>query len=309
MALTGKRGVRERGQGFKGLAHLHSSYIVALGTLPSELALAGVPRVETGAVGGARAEETARTHIAAQTASLMALLQTRSDTLLPAKQAKVWLGAGLGSVPKKTHEKMMRWEFIDLGELRPKNPLERLVESDTQKLIVLPGFEVSQARQKPINNIVTWTHCYARYVAAMAAASQGNTPGFMAHMITVMKAYTEVEDPAWRLYDEAYREKMSATGCKQWEGMDVQLYQEVCAGRLRRKVGGDQRDGSGGSFRGGIKRVGEDRHPGPAVCWQFNAGACRFGTNCKFAHSCGICFGSHPKLHCPREAEKKRRQV
>ena len=92
------------------------------------------------------------------------------------------------------------------------------------KWVVLPGFEVAQARKKPVVNIVTWMHCYARYTAVMAAAHPTSTPGFMAHMLTVLKAYTEVEDPAWRLYDEAFREKMAATGCKTWGGMDVQLH-------------------------------------------------------------------------------------
>ena len=42
---------------------------------------------------------------------------------------------------------------------------------------------------------------------------------FMSHLVTVVKAYLEVEEPVWHLYDEAYREKMVATGVKQWKGM------------------------------------------------------------------------------------------
>ena len=37
----------------------------------------------------------------------------------------------------------------------------------------------------------------------------------------------EVEHPAWREYNEAYREKMASTGNKSWSVMDVALYQEV----------------------------------------------------------------------------------
>ena len=82
-----------------------------------------------------------------------------------------------------------------------------MLEPDTQKVVVLPGFEVAQAKQKPITDIITW------------------------HLLTVLRAYTEVEHPAWRLYDIAYRKKMAATGRKIWSGMDVQIYQEVCGGR------------------------------------------------------------------------------
>ena len=86
--------------------------------------------------------------------------------------------------------------------------MDRLpAESETEKLVVLPGFEVSQTRKKPESNIILWVQCFARYTAAMAQHFPECTPGIMSHMLTVMKAFREVEDPAWRLYDEAYREK------------------------------------------------------------------------------------------------------
>jgi hypothetical protein len=97
----------------------------------------------------------------------------------------------------------------------------------------LPGFEVSQTKHKPIADIATWAYCFARYTAAMATKYPTCTVGFMAHQVTVLKVYMEAEDPAWRLYDEAYREKMAATGCREWKGMDVQLYQSVCTAGWR----------------------------------------------------------------------------
>lgn len=108
-----------------------------LGRLPDEKELEGVPRAgrecegtESGESGGAKKADMGAT----QTASLMALLQTRAEGSLPSKLTKVWLGEGLGSIAKRTHERMLRWEFINLGELRPKNPLDKTPqESDTQK--------------------------------------------------------------------------------------------------------------------------------------------------------------------------------
>ena len=57
----------------------------------------------------------------------------------------------------------------------------------------------------------------------------------------------EVEEPAWRIYDVVFREKMAAMGIRKWKGMDVQLYQEVCGGRARKRL---QESGSSG-FTGG----------------------------------------------------------
>jgi len=45
---------------------------------------------------------------------------------------------------------------VDLAEFRPKTLMEKLaMESDTQKLVVLPGFEV--AKQRPVTDIITST--------------------------------------------------------------------------------------------------------------------------------------------------------
>ena len=72
------------------------------------------------------------------------------------------MGDGLGSIPKRTHDKMLRWEFVDLGEFRPRTTLDWVEgEGETEKLVVLPGFEVAQARKKPLNNIITWVQCFA----------------------------------------------------------------------------------------------------------------------------------------------------
>ena len=49
----------------------------------------------------------------------------------------------------------MRWEYIDLAELQPRDPMDKVAaEAETKKLVVLLGFEVAQAKQKPINNII-----------------------------------------------------------------------------------------------------------------------------------------------------------
>ena len=109
--------------------------------------------------------------------------------------------------------------------------------------------------------------------------------GFISHLLIVLKAYSEVEEPAWRLDDVAYK-KMAA--------MDVQLYQEVCGGRPRRKAV-SQADPKGTGGPGSPRRLLEGCRP--AVCWQFNDGGCTFGRGCKFPHSCEICRGNHPKLH------------
>ena len=130
----------------------------------------------------------------------------------------------------------------------------------------------------------------------MATKFPDCTSGLMSHLLTILRAYTEVEDPAWQLYDIAYHEKMAATGRKIWSGMDVQIYQEVCGGRPRRRAI-SQGEAKGATWATSAKSPMEARRP--AVCWQFNEGGCTFGRACKFPHVCENCQGSHPKSQCP----------
>ena len=183
---------------------------------------------------------------------------------------------------------------LDMAELRPKAPSERqLMEGSTHKLVVLPGLEVTQARQKPVRDVMTWVSCFSRFVAAMAPKFPESVPGFMSHLLIVLKAYTEVEDPAWRVYDEVFREKMTTKKVKQWQGMDVQLYQEICGGRPRR-LGSSSGEGESKGF----KKQGEESRK--RVCWKYNEGGCSYGGGCKYPHSCELCLGKHPKSQCTK---------
>ena len=58
-------------------------------------------------------------------------------------------------------------------------------------------------------------------------------------MLTVLKACEEVEDPAWRLYDKMYGEKMVSTGVKQWPGTYgcASVPEDLCGAPLESKDG------------------------------------------------------------------------
>ena len=150
--------------------------------------------------------ETSAARVAKQTSSLMAILSSQDLVSAPAKATRVWLGDGLGSISKRTYDKMMRWEFVDLGEFRPRTSLDRgSQETETKKLVVLPGFEVAQAKKRPITNIITWVQCFTKFTAAVAQKYPECTPGFMSHMLVVLEAFGEVEEPGWRLYSRRHK--------------------------------------------------------------------------------------------------------
>lgn len=274
----------------------------ALGLTPSTEKLKGVPTFsEEG--GGSKEEEGDKpqdqqsefNQAAQQASTLLSLVNAHSSWNAPTKMTKVWLGEGLGSIPKRLQERMLRWEFVDLADFRQRSAAERTASDDnSEKLMVLPGFEVAQSKKKPVTDIITWVQCFSRYTAAMSQSFPDCTPGFMSHMITVLKAYAEVEEPAWWEYDEAFREKMASTGNRSWEGMDVSLYQELCGSRPRRRAPTPSANAMGSGKTALGKRSGRKAH----VCWLFNEGECTYGTRCKFPHLCEVCQGTHSKRHC-----------
>lgn len=236
--------------------------------------------------------------VAQQTSTIMSLITAHDSLNVAAKGSRVWLGEGLGSLPKRVHDRMLRWEFMDMADFRPRSPTDPTpVDSETEKLVVLPGFEVAQPRKKPVNNFITWVQCFSRYTAAMAKQYPECTPGFLSHLLIVIKAFNEVEHPAWREYDEAYREKMASTGAKSWSGMDVALYQELCASRQKLRTPQMERKEVPKGL--GVKRPASGRGN---VCWLYNDSRCVHNP-CKFPHVCELCRGNHPKRLCTRHGE------
>ena len=215
---------------------------VELGKLPLPMALPVLPVISAG---NGASPATAATSMVTSVASAMgSSLSTSAGSvmslILPqvesgAKQPKVWVGDGLPTVPKKLHERILNWEFIDLADLLPSGTLDKMQpDLEPQKFIILPGMEVARPRKKPIESIAQWVRCFAIYTAVMATKHPESVPDLLAYMLTIMRAQVEYEEPAWRLYDEAFRDKAASTGNRKWALQDIHLYNQFFTGRARR---------------------------------------------------------------------------
>lgn len=257
----------------------------------------GVPNSKEGTTkdtSGTAVPEGDSVTIAQQASTLISLLSAQSSTSSSSKAHRVWLGDGLGSLPKRIHDRMLKWELMDMQDFCPRVTPHAYQERETQTLVALPGFELTQPRKKPIDNIITWVQCYSRYTAAMAQHYPECTPGFMSHMLTVLKAYNEAEFPGWREYDHAFRDKMASTGERDWRKMDVHLYQEHCSSHPKQR-NLPQPPQKAKKFERGKSSPG-DRPKW--VCWDYNESGCS-RQHCKFPHKCQECGFSHPKRFCP----------
>jgi hypothetical protein len=93
-----------------------------LGNLPSESNLGGVPTFSKDDLGSRtdtkRKEKRKEEGTAAEqgACALMSLFASQSALASATQAKKVWLGDGLGSVTAKVHERMWKWEFVDMEE-------------------------------------------------------------------------------------------------------------------------------------------------------------------------------------------------
>ena len=286
---------------------------VVVGRVPDAKSLASVPEFAGGS-------DESLSSVTPPAQSMGAVGSVLSDSLLSliapdtsrAAQERVFIGEGLPTVPKRLFNRMVAWEFVDLAELRPLGALEAIhQESEQQKLLVMPayGFQVSKARKKPIKELNTWVQCFLVYMAAVASKHPSALSEMVAYMLTIMKAAQEFEDPAWILYDVAYRDKAAATGNQRWSQIDTGLYNQVFTGRARQLktcLHPLEECAEGSRKRPREEHIGGPRPAKGArsdVCFLFNKGRCTFEV-CKFRHMCSICGGRHAAVSCLRKAEK-----
>ena len=295
---------------------------VELGRLPPEELLPPLPPISSNAEipssSGARVTVVDSLSAAG---SLMSLLVPQSE-LEASKLPKVWVGDGLPAIPRRTYEKILRWEFVDMAELQPVGELEKLsAEPDPHRFVILPGLEVTQARKKPIRDVLTWVQCFNIYIAVVAKKHSDMVPEMLAYMLIVLRAQREYEEPAWRLYDEAFRDKAAATGNRKWSQIDTHIYNQIFTGRARKRVlcthcsTATHETEECPTVQPRRKRRVEEANFGrleeipkgrKGICWDFNDGACRYGDKCRFRHICSECAGRHPRVSCRRASAPKK---
>ena len=90
--------------------------------MPGEEALKGAPLISTAKETTPKeAQESTSLRAAQQANTLMSLISAHENLSRSPKGARVWLGEGLGSISKRVHKRMLRWEFVDMADFRPRS--------------------------------------------------------------------------------------------------------------------------------------------------------------------------------------------
>ena len=162
----------------------------------------------------------------------------------------------------------------------------------------------------------------------------------MPYMCTIIRIEKDFEDNAWQNYDTAYRRQVALTKSLEWGNIEPTLYSMAVTGHSKRRerctycfspdhrthacpIQQQQQPGlwvqptqqwqqgygnQAPQYRGQyLPQRAPKRKQEQDICYLFNAregDRCHY-KECRFAHSCAVCRGNHPRFKCDR----KRQQV
>ncbi len=304
---------------------------VPLGTMPSTVALAGLPCVDGSlAPGGPHTGATVLGTTApgsrvvrGSMPGTSALGMASGGGSMPGTSALGITSVG-GSMPgtsalgiAKLVNKIRRWEFIEMGELLPEfwvGPKE--AEGDV-------GKEKRGRQSRKVTDVFTWLQCFGTYVAVLATHEPTVVPELMAYMGLIIRVSQDYEGLGWVRYDSAFRRQAALSGNKKWSAVNGTLFTVNFSGRAsgtRRcelcfatshserecAQNGNPEPDVGERLRSLESVLIAMARPSPPVrpqrlsgqvCRKWNTVGCTF-PSCRHVHVCSSCGGNHPAVRC-----------
>ena len=115
----------------------------------------------------------------------MKLLLPKQETV---KQPRLLLGRVSQQFPSGSIIRFYTGNLWTLLTMHAPVSAETLnADMDPQKVIVLPGLEVSKAKKKAVQDIWVWSQCFALYVAILARKFPDRVQDLMAYQLLIFQ--------------------------------------------------------------------------------------------------------------------------
>ena len=246
------------------MSHHHPTacVCVGLGTMPSAMALGGIPRIahmgadartmgtdprtSTGTDGHAAMGTDPRTATGTDlrtttgtvrcTATALGGGEAAGISIAPTGESASALMAnllpqansGLASIPQGVYvgeglPPVPGGDFVDMAELLPEFwALPR--DEDGGKS------EARSRRARSVQDIFTWLQCFGLYVSVLAPLYPERIAELMAYQSTIVRASQDYAGLAWMRYDSAFRRQAALTGLVKWSAINPTIYTLCFAG-------------------------------------------------------------------------------
>ena len=213
------------------------------------------------------------------------------------------------SVPQKLREKILKGEYIELGQLLHSDFSNggkfTLNVNDEGKLM----WEDAKVKSR-ITSIQSWTDAFLIFSAVYLEGQPKRAQELLKYMSIVRTAAQRYQGYGWREYDKLFRMRHQLQPLRSWATIDSELWSLYAAvGTPWQHSPGNFWGNSGqSSFRRPMhpnfqrfKQSGSkanSRGPLDKICFSYNAAGCS-RANCRFKHTCAKCkSGGHGARDC-----------
>ena len=218
--------------------------------------------------------------------------------------AAMLLSCELPPVPTKLIKRIQDDLFVEMFELLP----ERLISADYNA-----GDGTGSQKQKPQEDlsILQWIQCFGIYIAIISQTEPERTADLLGYQQLINNSSQQCQEGHWVIYDRRFHLKVSATRCKEWASIDINIWNIAFPGRAftAAPVKGFRKPGSGAT--------GYSTRPPPYknknVCLDWNddpSPSCPY-PDCRFEHRCYRCIcnpritdNQHKAIFCPYKGKK-----
>lgn len=272
-------------------------------------------------------EEVQKAVTSALAESVAPLLANLSGT--PSSQTTAMESAGTGtqlvafapnqahalSVPASLQDRIVRGEFLEFASLLPdvlgapkRDTIQLQLNGARTVELVEPEAGVPSVRRR-IYDLATWFEAWSRFMFVIVSHAPSRFPELMAYQSTILSANGKYFPEAWLAYDREFRRAASLEPTKRWDVIDANMWQLNMTGKSRPPCPSCRTihpPGSGscpfrpsrntGSSQSQFRTETSD---GREICRNYNHNRCSI-KDCKWAHVCNNCEGSHQRSTCHR---------
>ena len=199
-------------------------------------------------------------------------------------------------------------------------------------MVVVPesSWDTRRRKKRQIFDIATWVEVFSTYTLVLSSRFPESLPNLVSYQLTIVKLSKRFRYPSWLYYDVEYRKWASANHIRDWSQTNSELFALAFTGQAVSlswcpvcQVEGDhtydcpryvatQAATTSRSLdqQAPRRQLPSLMDPPPAkrpplahcILYNKNAGACPYGSACRFQHICSHCFNPHPVTSCTNKA-------
>ena len=159
-------------------------------------------------------------------ASSLPLTITTATPPLPITASNATI-PGIPSLPTKLIQKIISWEYVDLGELLPEHL--RLASSSSaisSSVVILPesSYHTHRRKKRQITDIATWVQVFSTYMLVLATKHPEALPELISYQLLIVQHSQKFRYPSWLRYDIDFRMWAAQTGTRSWSQVNPQCY-------------------------------------------------------------------------------------